>query len=161
MLQATVYAEWNHHVRHSCSFQLANTSRHDVWLQTQHIHPFLPIEKCKWCIISARRSKVDTLTRAHMTTVTHGTGFGCDSDSYNHDVQHEDDKVTGDTEITDLGRGQFNTMHSLHFTSGGSSRWISRSASSGPCRTDHSRRTWLELQICRPWKALLQPACFF
>ena len=52
-----------------------------------------------------------------MTTVTHGTGFGCDSDSYNHDVQHEDDKVTGDTEITDLGRGQFNTMHSLHFTS--------------------------------------------
>jgi len=120
MLQATVYAEWNHHVRHSCSFQLANTFRHDMWLQTQHIHPFLPIEKCKWCIISARRSKVDTLTRAHMTTVTHGTGFGCDSDSYNHDVQHEDDKVTGDTKITGLGRVQFNTMHSLHFTSGGS-----------------------------------------
>ena len=34
---------------------------------------------------------------------------------YNHDVQHEDDKVTGDTKITDLGRVQFNTMHSLHF----------------------------------------------
>lgn len=50
-----------------------------------------------------------------MTTVTHGTGFGCDSNGYNHDVQHEDDKVTGDIKITDLGRVQFNTMHSLHF----------------------------------------------